>query len=87
VSHMTIDRSRHEIRYRHIRGITQGMDVVWSVVPSGTGVDVAVMHRWDGPAWPLVGRTIARLVIGPVFIHGIASRTLAGIKRYTEEAV
>jgi hypothetical protein len=27
------------------------------------------------------------LVIGPVFIHGIASRTLAGIKRYTEEAV
>jgi uncharacterized membrane protein len=87
VSQMTIDRSAHVIRYRHIRGITRGMDVVWSLVPSGAGVDVAVVHRWNGPAWPLVGGVIARLVIGPVFIHGIASRTLAGIKRYTEEAV
>ena len=51
-----------------------------------SGVDVSVVHRWDGPAWPLVGGVVARLVIGPVFIHGIASRTLAGIKRYTEEA-
>lgn len=87
VSHMTIDRSRHEIHYRHIRGITRGMDVVWSLVSSGAAVDVSVVHRWDGPSWPLVGGVVARLVIGPVFIHGIASRTLAGIKRYTEEAV
>jgi ribosome-associated toxin RatA of RatAB toxin-antitoxin module len=85
VSHMTVDRSAHEISYRHIRGITQGMDVVWSLVPSSAGVDVSVVHRWDGPAWPLVGGVLARLVIGPVFIHAIASRTLAGIKRYTEE--
>jgi coenzyme Q-binding protein COQ10 len=87
VSHMTVDRSAYEVRYRHIRGITRGMDVVWSLAPSGVGVDVAVVHRWDGPWWPLVGGVVARLVIGPVFIHGIASRTLAGIKRYTEEAV
>jgi len=26
----------------------------------------------------------ANLVIGPVFIHAIASRTLAGIKQYAE---
>jgi uncharacterized membrane protein len=87
VSHMTVDRSTHEIRYRHIRGITRGMNVVWSLVPSGAGVDVAVVHRWDGPSWPLVGGVVARIVIGPAFIHGIASRTLAGIKRYTEEPV
>jgi coenzyme Q-binding protein COQ10 len=86
VSHMTVDRSAHEVRYRHIRGITRGMDVVWSMVPSSAGVDVAVVHRWSGPAWPLVGGVVARVVIGPVFIHGIASRTLAGIKRHTEEA-
>ena len=85
VSHMTVDRSAHQICYRHIRGITHGMDVVWSLVPSSAGVDVSVVHRWDGPAWPLVGGVLARLVIGPVFIHAIASRTLAGIKRYTEE--
>jgi uncharacterized membrane protein len=86
VSRMMVDRVAHEIRYRHIRGITRGMDVVWSMVPNDAGVDVAIVHRWDGPAWPFVGGVVARVVIGPVFIHGIASRTLAGIKRYTEEA-
>ena len=86
VSHMAVDQTRHEVRYRHIRGITRGMDVVWSLAPSGAGVDVTVVHRWGGPAWPLLGSVVARLVIGPVFIHGIASRTLAGIKRHTEEA-
>ena len=86
VSRMTVDRAAHEVRYRHIRGITRGMDVVWSMVSSGSGVDVAIIHRWAGPAWPLVGGVVARRVIGPVFIHGIASRTLAGIKRHTEEA-
>ena len=84
VSQMTVDRPGHEIRYRHVRGITRGMDVVWRLIPNGPGVDVAIEHRWGGPAWPLVGGVIARLVIGPVFIHGIASRTLEGIKRVAE---
>jgi hypothetical protein len=55
----------------------------------GTGDDeilVTVVHAWRGPAWPLVGRIAANVVIGPVFIHGIASRTLAGIKREAERA-
>ena len=83
VSQMTIDRPAGEIRYRHVRGITRGMDVVWKLVDNG-GVDVEIVHTWDGPKWPLIGRLAANLVIGPVFIHGIASRTLAGIKRATE---
>jgi hypothetical protein len=66
------------------------MKVVWRMVEvgggSGGGVDVEIVHTWDGPAWPLVGRLAADLVIGPVFIHGIASRTLAGIKRAVEDA-
>ncbi|HKA57225.1 MAG TPA: SRPBCC family protein [Gemmatimonadales bacterium] len=86
VSEMTIDRPAGEIRYRHVRGITRGMEVVWRLVEAGEGfVDVEVEHTWDGPRWPLIGRLAADLVIGPVFIHGIASRTLAGIKRHTEE--
>ena len=87
VSQMTIDRPAGEIRYTHVRGITRGMDVVWRLVEDGggsRGVDVEIIHTWDGPKWPLVGRLAANLVIGPVFIHGIASRTLAGIKRATE---
>jgi ribosome-associated toxin RatA of RatAB toxin-antitoxin module len=86
VSEMTIDRPAGEIRYRHVRGITRGMEVVWKLVEAGQGfVDVEVVHTWDGPTWPLIGRVAADVVIGPVFIHGIASRTLAGIKRHAED--
>ena len=86
VSEMTIDRPAGEIRYRHVRGITRGMEVVWRLVEAGEGfVDVEVVHSWDGPTWPLIGRLAADFVIGPVFIHGIASRTLAGIKRHAED--
>ena len=83
VSQMTIDRPAGEIRYKHVRGITRGMDVVWKLVENGD-VEVEIIHTWDGPQWPLIGSLAADLVIGPVFIHGIASRTLAGIKRATE---
>lgn len=88
VSEMTIDRPAGEIRYRHVRGITREMQVVWRVVEVGgsseESVDVEIVHTWDGPRWPLIGKLAANLVIGPVFIHGIASRTLAGIKRAAE---
>jgi ribosome-associated toxin RatA of RatAB toxin-antitoxin module len=90
VSEMTINRPAGEIRYRHVRGITRGMDVVWKLVENGGGsggaVDVEIVHTWDGPRWPLIGRLAANLVIGPIFIHGIASRTLAGIKHAAENA-
>jgi coenzyme Q-binding protein COQ10 len=90
VSEMTIDRPAGEIRYRHVRGVTTGMKVVWRLVEEGGGsealVQVEIVHTWDGPRWPLIGRLAANLVIAPVFIHGIASRTLAGIKRAAEGA-
>jgi len=86
VSEMTVDRRAREIRYRHIRGITRQMDVVWRLVEGPDGVAVTIVHEWRGPAWPLIGPLVAQLVIGPVFIHGIASRTLAGIKREAERA-
>ena len=69
------------VLYRHIRGITTGMDVVWRLVPGDEGTEVTIVHEWNGPAWPLLRRPAADWVIGPVFIHGIASRTLAGIRR------
>src|SRR5256885_11079571 len=118
VSEMTVDRTACEIRYRHVRGITAGMSVLWRFVPHaeawarrdtvlkdtalersalpsprfsvGTTDDVdtvvTIVHAWQGPAWPLIGWLAANLVIGPVFIHGMASRTLAGIKRALERA-
>lgn len=84
VSEMEVDRAAREIRYRHIRGITRGMDVVWRVVPEGPATRATIVHVWDGPAWPLLGGPAAEWIIGPVFIHGIASRTLAGLARAAE---
>jgi hypothetical protein len=84
VSEMRVDRTTPAIHYRHVRGITTGMDVVWHMEPSGDGTDVTIVHEWPGPPWPVVGRAAASWVIGPVFIHGIASRTLTGIRRHLE---
>jgi hypothetical protein len=47
---------------------------------------VEIVHEWAGPGWPVIGRLAADRVIGPVFVHGIASRTLAGIRRRAEAA-
>jgi hypothetical protein len=57
---------------------------VWRLVARADDVDVTIEHQWTGPAWPLIGGLAARLVIGPVFVHGIAKRTLAGLKRVLE---
>src|SRR4028119_424155 len=78
--------ARPGVLYRHVDGITTGMDVEWSFtgLPDGT-TRVKIVHEWaTGPRWPIPGgarRVIGDAVIGPVFIHHVASRTLAGIKR------
>lgn len=79
LSEMSVDEGAPAIRFRHIGGITKGMDVEWSfqTVPSGT--HVKIVHVWDGLPLPFVGIPAANLVIGPVFVHGIATRTLAGL--------
>lgn len=87
VSDMWVNAKRHEVRYHHRRGVTAGMDVLWTITANTQGgSDVTIVHEWNGPSWPLIGRPAARLIIGPVFVHGIASRTLAGIKRAIEAA-
>jgi hypothetical protein len=84
VSEMRVDRPGLAVHYRHVRGVTSGMAVVWQLQPVGPGTDVTILHEWAGPEWPLVGPLAASWVIGPVFVHGIASRTLAGMAEYLE---
>jgi hypothetical protein len=72
------------VRFRHVHGITSGMDVEWGFAPVDGGTRVRIVHVWNGPRWPVIGRIAAGTVIGPVFIHGIASRTLAGLGRAAE---
>ena len=84
VSEMKLDQRTPAVHYRHVRGITTGMGVVWQLEPVNGGTEVTIIHEWKGPSWPLIGGTAARLVIGPVFVHGIASRTLSGIRHAVE---
>jgi SAM-dependent methyltransferase len=74
------------IRFRHVRGVTTGMDVEWSFRQIADATHVRIEHVWNGPPWPLVGAPAAIGVIGPVFVHGIASRTLAGLADAAERA-
>lgn len=84
LSEMAVGHEAPNVRFRHTGGITTGMDVEWAFreVPGGT--HVRLVHLWDGPHWPLIGVFAATAVIGPVFIHGIASRTLEGLARAAE---
>lgn len=73
------------VRFRHVEGITSRMEVEWSFLCVPEGTQVTVLHLWNGPSWPVIGTVAARAVIGPVFVHGIASRTLAGLARVAEQ--
>jgi len=84
-SEMEVDRDTPEIRFRHIGGVTTGMDVAWTFTPAGNDTHVRIIHVWNGWPVPLIGPLVAVTVIGPVFIHGVASRTLEGLARAAEQ--
>jgi len=83
-SEMRVSEDAPSVRYRHIAGVTRGMDVEWSFESTPAGTHVRVLHVWNGPGWPLIGTIAATDIIGPLFVHGIASRTLAGLARVAE---
>ena len=88
---MTVSRPgggrRPSIRFRHVRGVTTGMDVEWSFDERPGGTLARIVHVWNGPPVPVIGAVAARIVIGPVFVHGIASRTLAGLAGVAERTM
>ncbi|MEJ2185006.1 MAG: SRPBCC family protein [Gemmatimonadota bacterium] len=84
VSDMESDRVEPIVRYRHVDGITRGMDVRWEFLPHPGGSRVRIVHEWVGPAWPVVGTFAADYVIGPGFVSAIAQRTLAGVGAQAE---
>lgn len=85
LSEMAVDERSPAIRFRHVDGITSGMEVEWSFRRTEAGTHVRILHVWNGPDWPGIGKIAALGVIGPVFVHGIASRTLAGLARVAEQ--
>jgi uncharacterized membrane protein len=73
------------IGYRHVRGVTKGMEVAWTFEPRPEERTVLVrIHHDFRPPWPIVGEVIADRVIGPYFVAAIAGKTLATIKAIVE---
>lgn len=72
------------IRYRHIWGVTKGMEVAWTFEPTPTVIRVRIDHDFT-PNWPLVGPPIADRIIGPHFVGAVAGKTLETIKGIVED--
>jgi ribosome-associated toxin RatA of RatAB toxin-antitoxin module len=79
----TPDPGSRAIRFRHLRGVTRGMDVLWTLMPERGGTLARIVHDLD-LRWPLVGRFLAERVIVPQFIEPIAGKTLRRFKALAE---
>lgn len=71
------------LRFRHIRGVTRGMDVTWHIRPAGGGCDVTIEHDFQR-SLPLLGRELLPWLVDRLFTHAIASRTLGTFKGLAE---
>jgi ribosome-associated toxin RatA of RatAB toxin-antitoxin module len=71
------------ISFKHVGGITRGMEVEWLFSPKDNGVEVTIVHDLD-LKWPLIGGVAANWVIGPLFVDAIAGKTLARVKELAE---
>ncbi len=71
------------IRFQHVGGITRGMDVEWRIEPERDSVLVTIHHDLSYPV-PLIGPFFAEFIVGRLFVHNIAGKTLKCIKQIVE---
>ena len=86
ISEYRIDAERCQLYFKHLKSTlnaTRGMVVVWHFNQTPEGVRVEITHDLE-LHWPLIGGFVGRYIVGLFFIHHIATRTLAGLKRRVE---
>jgi len=86
ISIYRIDTEKCQLHFEHLRSTlnaTRGMIVVWHFTETPEGIRVEITHDLD-LHWPLIGGFVGKYIVGLFFIHHIASRTLAGLKRKVE---
>jgi len=79
----TPDSATRRIHFRHVRGVTRGMEVVWTLEPERGGTRARILHELD-LRWPWVGSWVAEHVIARGFIQPIAGQTLERFKALAE---
>ena len=82
VSGEIIDRSKLEVRFKHLKAWTKGMEVVWTFAETDEGVRVSIIHdlRFRVPSLA----PLAEPIIGDFFIGHIANQTLKHMKAHLE---
>ncbi len=83
VAEQTDDAALPEIRFRHVRGWTRGMDVVWRFEPVPGGTRVSIEHELAF-RFPVAARWLGDHVVGTFFIDYVATKTLARMKALAE---
>ncbi len=87
VSQYRIDTQKRQLHFHHLKSAlnaTAGMEVVWDFEELRAGaVRVTITHDLHR-SLPLVGLAASDWLIGKFFIHYIATKTLAGLKRKVE---
>ena len=79
------DRDDLRLRFRHVWGVTRGMEVTWHIRPSGSGCRVTIEHAFRRPL-PLLGEELLPAFVDRFFTRPIASRTLRTFKSLAEGA-
>jgi len=80
----TNDPVRPHIAFHHIQGPTRGMDVEWIFTPlDGGRTRVQIVHRLDF-IFPVFAEFFGKYVASDIFIHGVATKTLAHMQRLAE---
>jgi ribosome-associated toxin RatA of RatAB toxin-antitoxin module len=79
----TIDPASHRVEFEHVRGVTRGMQVAWTIERDAhSGVLVQIRHVFN-PAWG-VPEMLVRQIVGEYFVNGVARRTLRIIGNLAE---
>ncbi len=73
-----------QIEFRHVAGLTSGMQVRWTIASDGQGGTLVTLWHGFWPRWPLVPDRLIALVVGGWFVAAIAGRTLGTIKTLAE---
>lgn len=79
-----LDPIGHQIHFTHVHGISRGMEVTWFLRADGPVVHVCIVHDL-ALRWPLIGRFVADVMIGRLFVSNIAAKTLRTLKYHIEQ--
>jgi ribosome-associated toxin RatA of RatAB toxin-antitoxin module len=72
------DAETLQLRFRHVGGVTAGMDVTWRIERSPCGCRVSIAHEFSPRLRPW------SIAVDRLFVRPIAGRTLAAFKAIAE---